>query len=182
LVAERRASSTSHPNTWHKSRYSSRSAIYRSSGSEPPAANSQLRGYDRLSGPTRSSSGERATASQITELLGLLPFLLEQAGAYIRETRLSLVGHLERLQRNLALTVAKGRPRARTDTVATTWQVSLERVRPTPGAVSTPEVGRRPRRPSPDPLPPLPPDLHQQVARPAADGGHYGWKTTVRRP
>jgi hypothetical protein len=108
MTFETRPSSTSHPNTWHKSRYGSRSAIYRSSGSEPPAANSQLRGYDRLSGPTRSSSGERATASQITELLGLLPLLLEQAGAYIRETRLSLVGHLERLQRYLALTVAKG--------------------------------------------------------------------------
>jgi hypothetical protein len=107
---------------------------------------------------------------------------LKQAGAYIGEIRLSLVSHLERLQRYPALTVAKGWPGARTDTVATTWQVSLERVRPTPGAVTLLKVGRRRRRPSPDPLPPLPPDLHQQVARPAADGGHYGWKTTVRRP
>jgi hypothetical protein len=31
--------------------------------------------------------------------------------------------------------VAEGRPRVRTDTVATSWQGSLERVRPTPGAV-----------------------------------------------
>ena len=89
-------------------------------------------------------AAERAVAgaapAQVTELLGPLPLLLEQAGAYIRETRLSLVGHLERLQRYLALTVAKGRPRARTDTVATTWQLSLERLSPTPGAVAMLEV------------------------------------------
>jgi hypothetical protein len=77
-----------------------------------------------------------------------------RSGAYIRETRLSLVGHLEQLQRYPALKVAKGRPRARTDTVATTWQISLEWVQPTPGAVTLLRVGRRHRRPSLDPLPP----------------------------
>jgi hypothetical protein len=34
----------------------------------------------------RLGSSDRATATQIVELLGLLPLALEQAGAYIRET------------------------------------------------------------------------------------------------
>ena len=90
----------------------------------------------------RSGSSDQATATQVAELLGLLPLALEQAGAYIRETRLSLVDYLERLRGYPALTVAKGRPRDRdpTDTVASTWQVSMERVRPTAGAAALLEV------------------------------------------
>jgi tetratricopeptide (TPR) repeat protein len=90
----------------------------------------------------RSGSSDQAAATQVAELLGLLPLALEQAGAYVRETRLSLGDYLERLRGYPALTVTKGRPRDRdpTDTVATTWQVSLERVRPTPGAAVLLEV------------------------------------------
>jgi hypothetical protein len=90
----------------------------------------------------RSGSRDQATAARIAELLGLLPLALEQAGAYLRETRLSLTDYLGRLRQYPALTLARGRPRDRkpTDTVATTWQVSLERVRSTPGAVELLEV------------------------------------------
>jgi tetratricopeptide (TPR) repeat protein len=86
----------------------------------------------------RSGSSDEATALQIAELLGLLPLALEQAGAYVRETRLPLGGYLDRLRRFPTLTMAKGRPRDRdpTDTVATIWQVSLDRVRAVPGATS----------------------------------------------
>jgi hypothetical protein len=83
-----------------------------------------------------------------------MPLALEQAGAYIRETRLSLAGHLERLQRYQALTVAKGRTCSRTDTRGHYLAGLLEPVRPTPGAVTVLKLGRRPRPPSPDPLPP----------------------------
>jgi hypothetical protein len=50
--------------------------------------------------------------------------------------------YLERLRQFPSLTLAKGRPRDRdpADTVATTWQVSVERVRPTPGASELLEV------------------------------------------
>jgi hypothetical protein len=67
---------------------------------------------------------------------------LEQAGAYVRETRISLATYLDRLRQFPALTVTKGRPHDRypADTVATTWQVSLQRVRPIVGAVSLLEV------------------------------------------
>jgi hypothetical protein len=90
----------------------------------------------------RSGSSDQATATQVAELLGRLPLALEQAGAYIRETRLSLGDYLERLRSYPALTLVRGRPRDRdpTDTVATTWQVSLERVRPTAGAAALLEV------------------------------------------
>jgi tetratricopeptide (TPR) repeat protein len=90
----------------------------------------------------RSGSSDHATATRIVELLGWLPLALEQAGAYVRETRLSLVDYLARLRGYPALTVARGRPRDRdpTDTVATTWQVSLERVRATAGAAALLEV------------------------------------------
>jgi hypothetical protein len=90
----------------------------------------------------RSGSSDQASAAEAAELLGLLPLALEQAGAYVRETRLPLAAYLERLRRYPASTVARGRPRDRdpADTVTTTWQVSLERVRPIPGAVGLLEV------------------------------------------
>jgi hypothetical protein len=91
---------------------------------------------------TRSgSSGERA-AGAVAELLGWLPLALEQAGAYLQETRIPLSAYLGRLRQFPALTMAKGHPRDRdpADTVATTWQVSVERVQPVPGAVPLLEV------------------------------------------
>jgi tetratricopeptide (TPR) repeat protein len=86
----------------------------------------------------RSATTDDQAARQVAELLGWLPLALEQAGAYIRETRLPLAGYLERLQRFPAVTMAKGRPRDRepADTVATTWQVSLDRIASVSGAVS----------------------------------------------
>jgi tetratricopeptide (TPR) repeat protein len=90
----------------------------------------------------RSGGSDQAAATKIAELLGWLPLALEQAGAYVRETRIPLVTYLDRFRQLPALTVAKGRPRDRdpADTVATTWQVSLEQVRPVPGATSLLEV------------------------------------------
>ena len=91
---------------------------------------------------TRSGSSDQATATHVAALLGWLPLALEQAGAYVRETRIPLSAYLERLQRFPALTLARGRPRDRdpADTVASTWQVSLERVQPVPGAVAVLEM------------------------------------------
>ena len=90
----------------------------------------------------RTDGNDQTTALKVSELLGFLPLALEQAGAYVRETRLSLAGYLDRLRRFPALTVARGRPRDRNpkDTVATTWQLSLERIRPTLGALAMLEV------------------------------------------
>ena len=71
-----------------------------------------------------------------------LPLALEQAGAYTREAAISLGDYLGRLQRFPELALAKGEPRHRdpADTVAVTWQVSLDQVRPVPGALELLEV------------------------------------------
>jgi hypothetical protein len=67
---------------------------------------------------------------------------LEQAGAYVEETGITLSDYLQRLRRFPTLMLAQGEPRDRdpADTVATTWQVSLERVRPVPGALVVLEI------------------------------------------
>jgi tetratricopeptide (TPR) repeat protein len=90
----------------------------------------------------RSGATDKQAAGQIATLLGWLPLAMEQAGAYVRETRLPLASYLQRLQQFPTLTLAKGHPRDRdpADTVATTWQVSLDRVGSVPGAVSLLEV------------------------------------------
>jgi hypothetical protein len=90
----------------------------------------------------RSASNDQTSATEVAELLGLLPLALEQAGAYVRETRLPLATYLERLRQYPVLIIARGRPRDRdpADTVATTWQVSLEQVQPVPGAMGLLEV------------------------------------------
>jgi Tfp pilus assembly protein PilF len=115
----------------------------------------------------RSGSSDRATAAEIGKLLGFLPLALEQAGAYVRETRIALAIYLDRLRRYPAVTVSKGRPRDRdpADTVATTWQVSLDRVRPIPGVVALLEVcaflgpEEIPRELFAQPLDPVPDEL-----------------------
>jgi tetratricopeptide (TPR) repeat protein len=90
----------------------------------------------------RSGSTDEQAAAAVAELLGWLPLALEQAGAYVRQTRLPLSAYLDRLRQFPAITLTKGSPRDRdpADTVATTWQVSLERVRPIPGAEALLEV------------------------------------------
>ena len=88
-------------------------------------------------GTTDTSAGE-----QVAELLGYLPLALEQAGAYTREARIGLAAYRDRLRQFPALTLARGRPRDRnpSDTVATTWQVSLDQVGQVPGAAALLEV------------------------------------------
>lgn len=90
----------------------------------------------------RTASSDQSAAEEAAAALGYLPLALEQAGAYVAETRIGLAAYLERLRRFPALALARGRPRDRdpTDTVASTWQVSLERIRPVAGAVALLEV------------------------------------------
>jgi tetratricopeptide (TPR) repeat protein len=90
----------------------------------------------------RSASQDTTAASQVAELLGYLPLALEQAGAYTREAAISLGDYLQRLQRYPEVALAMGEPRDRdpADTVAVTWQVSLDRVRPVPGALELLQV------------------------------------------
>jgi hypothetical protein len=83
----------------------------------------------------RTGSEDRNAAAEVADALGYLPLAPEQAGAYVRETRISLAGYLDRLRQHPMVARSKGRPRDRDPaaTVATIWQVSLEWVRPVPG-------------------------------------------------
>jgi tetratricopeptide (TPR) repeat protein len=85
---------------------------------------------------TRSGSSEEGAAAEVAELLGFLPLALEQAGAYVRETQIALGAYQTRLQQAPGTVLGRGAPRDRdpADTVATTWQVSLEQVAAVPGA------------------------------------------------
>ena len=86
----------------------------------------------------RTGTTDASAAGEVAELLGYLPLALEQAGAYVREARIGLAAYRDRLRQFPALTLARGRPRDRdpSDTVATTWQVSLDRVGSVPGAAA----------------------------------------------
>jgi len=85
---------------------------------------------------TRADSSDQPAAAEVATLLGLLPLALEQAGAYARSTRISLAVYLDRLRHHPGLALTRGRPRHRdpADTVATTWQLSLDNVHELPGA------------------------------------------------
>jgi tetratricopeptide (TPR) repeat protein len=84
----------------------------------------------------RSGSSEEGAAAEVAQLLGLLPLALEQAGAYVRETQISLGAYQAHLERSPVAVLRRGAPRDRdpADTVATTWQLSLEQVAAVPGA------------------------------------------------
>jgi tetratricopeptide (TPR) repeat protein len=125
---------------------------------------------------TRSGSGDEQAARAVSELLGWLPLALEQAGAYMRETRIPLATYLRRLREFPAVTLAKGHPRDRdpADTVSTTWQVSVEQVRPIRGAVELLEIcaflgpEEIPRDLFAQPLDPAPDELVALTADPFA--------------
>src|SRR4029077_2066555 len=60
--------------------------------------------------------------------LGCLPLALEQAAAYLDQTQLPPAEYLELLQARAAEMHARGRPGDRPDTIATLWDLSLERI------------------------------------------------------
>ncbi len=70
-------------------------------------------------------------AKQIVELLGCLPLALEQAGAYIEETACGLEGYITAYKTQGTLLRQKPNllEKEYPHTVATTWQVSFEKVR-----------------------------------------------------
>jgi tetratricopeptide (TPR) repeat protein len=90
----------------------------------------------------RSGSDDQAAAGEVAGLLGFLPLALEQAGAYARETRISLAAYQTRLAQAPGKLLGRGAPRDRdpADTVATTWQLSLDQLGGVPGATALLEL------------------------------------------
>ncbi|MEV4237161.1 FxSxx-COOH system tetratricopeptide repeat protein [Nocardia sp. NPDC049737] len=77
---------------------------------------------------SRTGTTDRVAADKIAEILGDLPLALEQAGAYIEESNISLMTYLELVQSRGAAMSRQGRPANHEDTVATTWSISLQKL------------------------------------------------------
>ncbi|HWQ20416.1 MAG TPA: FxSxx-COOH system tetratricopeptide repeat protein [Methanotrichaceae archaeon] len=78
----------------------------------------------------RTGQNDKKAAEALANALGDLPLALEQAGAYIRETPgESLVGYLEIFKKRRVGILKLGKPRNYPDTIATTWNISIEAAR-----------------------------------------------------
>jgi hypothetical protein len=82
----------------------------------------------------RTGSDDAASLRGLAEALGDLPLALEQAAAYLDETRTSPAEHVELFREHGVELLARGKPLTTEQTVATTWQVALDQLRATPGA------------------------------------------------
>jgi hypothetical protein len=90
---------------------------------------------------TRVPDLEQAAAEAIAAELGRLPLALAQAAAYMDKTRVPGEEYLELLRTRAAELYAAGRVSSRADTIATLWNVSLDRAAAdNPAAVQLLEV------------------------------------------
>ena len=77
----------------------------------------------------RTGQNDEDAAKALAEALGNLPLALEQAGAYIQETGISLSAYLKLFQERRKELLSRGKPDAYPDTVATTWDLSSQKAR-----------------------------------------------------
>lgn len=75
----------------------------------------------------RTGQDDEDAAKALAEALGNLPLALEQAGAYIQETGITLSAYLKLFQERHEELLRRGKPDAYPDTVATTWDLSFEK-------------------------------------------------------
>ncbi len=76
----------------------------------------------------RKRTGGKDGAEALADALGDLPLALEQAGAYIEETGITLSDYLERFQEEQTKVLKRGNPSSYPATVATTWEISFKMV------------------------------------------------------
>jgi tetratricopeptide (TPR) repeat protein len=74
-------------------------------------------------------SSDPDSVREVAEVLGFLPLALEQARAYVEASHITLGEYLERLKTYNHELFDRGRPRDYSATVATTWKVSIDKVR-----------------------------------------------------
>jgi tetratricopeptide (TPR) repeat protein len=77
---------------------------------------------------TRVPGLDEQAGTELAEELGRLPLALEQAGAYMDRTGMPAQDYVRLLQERAAQLYAKGQVSGRTDTIATLWDLSLERI------------------------------------------------------
>ena len=73
------------------------------------------------------TGGDDQVAGELAQALGDLPLALEQAAAYLEQTRTSLRGYLRLLHERAGELLGLGELTDHPDTVATTWSLSLTR-------------------------------------------------------
>ena len=77
----------------------------------------------------RTGDTDAAAATTLAEMLGDLPLALEQAGAYVEATGISLAVYLQRFTTSRQALLRRGTPSTDyPDTVATTWEMAMQRV------------------------------------------------------
>jgi tetratricopeptide (TPR) repeat protein len=77
----------------------------------------------------RTNQMDEGSAELLAEETGFLPLALEQAGAYIEETGISLSDYLIRFKKHRKTALERGKPADYPDTVATTWEISFQAVK-----------------------------------------------------
>jgi tetratricopeptide (TPR) repeat protein len=83
----------------------------------------------------RTAHPDTATLAALAEAVGDLPLALEQAAAYLDQTRSTPAEYLALFWEHGAELLALGEPLTTEQTVATTWQVALDQLGATPGAL-----------------------------------------------
>ena len=76
----------------------------------------------------RTGQTDAAAALDVARMLGRLPLALEQAAAYLEVSGRDLAGYFRLLQTRLAELMVEGKPPDYPRPVATTWQISFERM------------------------------------------------------
>jgi tetratricopeptide (TPR) repeat protein len=77
----------------------------------------------------RRTHGDEPSADALAELLGDLPLALEEAAAYVEETKIGLDAYLRLARERMSELFGLERPTRAEQRVATTWSVALDRVR-----------------------------------------------------
>ena len=77
----------------------------------------------------RTNQDDQVSAKALATETGRLPLALEQAGAYIKESGITLSGYLTRFRKYQAEMLKRGKPVDYLDTVATTWNISFQAVK-----------------------------------------------------
>lgn len=78
---------------------------------------------------TRAPGLAEGTGAELAEELGFLPLALEQAAAYIRRSGVPADRYLRQLRQRAQDMIRRGTVAGRDETIATLWDISLERVR-----------------------------------------------------
>jgi tetratricopeptide (TPR) repeat protein len=76
----------------------------------------------------RTKQKNEKDESLLADALGDLPLALEQAGAYIGESAISLADYLKLFQEQRIEILKRGKPVSYPDTIATTWDISFKAV------------------------------------------------------